>query len=83
MRFIISDKELGDMASNKGLIAPTKEKSFQAVYAPFANVPKELTIAPKLIGVEEQVFTQIRIASYKVGKGELTIDEAIAQYGKF
>lgn len=83
MRFIINAKELGDMASNKGLIAPTKEKSFQAVYAPFANVSKELTIVPKIIGVEEQVFTQIRIASYKVGKGELTIDEAIAQYGKF
>jgi len=83
MRFIISDKELGDMASNKGLIAPTKEKSFQAVYAPFANVPKELTIVPEFVGVKEQVFTQIRIASYKVGKGELTIDEAIAQYGKF
>ena len=83
MRFIINAKELGDMASNKGLISPTKEKSFQAVYAPFANVPKELTIVPKIIGVEDQVFAQIRIASYKVGKGELTIDEAIAQYGKF
>lgn len=83
MRFMISTKELSDLAANKGLIATTNVTSFQSVYAPFAIVPKERTFTPEIIGIDDQVFTQIRIASYKVGKGELTIDEAIAQYGKF
>ena len=83
MRFIIRSKELSDLAANKGLIASTNVISFQSVYAPFAIVPKERTFIPEIIGIENQVFTQIRIASYKVGKGELTVDEAISLYGTF
>jgi len=83
MRFMIRTKELSDLAANKGLIATTSVTSFQSVYAPFAVVPKERTFTPEIIGIEDQVFAQIRIASYKVGKGELTVDEAISQYGSF
>lgn len=39
------------------------------------------TISPEVIGVKDGLITQIRIASYKVGKGELTIDEAVSKYG--
>ena len=83
MRFMIRSKELSDLATNKGLIATTNVTSFQSVYAPFATVPKERTFTPEIIGIEGQVFAQIRIASYKVGKGELTVDEAISLYGSF
>ena len=81
MRFIIRTKELSDMATNKGLIASTKDTSFQPVYAPFSSVPADRRISPEVIGVKDQLATQMRIASYQVGKGELTIDEAVAKYG--
>lgn len=33
--------------------------------------------------IDVPLAKQIRIASYKVGRGDLTIDEAINQYGTF
>ena len=82
MRFLIAKKELNEMASIKRLVTPTKDLSFDSVYAPFANVPTERTISPEVLGIKDPLTVQIRIAAFKVGKGELTIDEAIAQYGK-
>lgn len=83
MRFLIRTKELDDMATSKGLITPTKSKSFVPVYAPFSSIPEDRTISPEVIGVKDTLATQIRIASYQVGKGEISIDEAVAQYGSF
>ena len=83
MRFLISEIELNAMASAKGLISPTKVMSFDSMYSPFANIPADRTISPELIGVKDPLANQIRVASYKVGKGELTVDEAISQYGNF
>lgn len=82
MRFLIAKKELNEMASIKRLVTPTKDLSFDSVYAPFANIPTERTISPEGLGIKDQLTVQIRIAAFKVGRGELTIDEAIAQYGK-
>jgi len=81
MRFLIRTNELDEMASQKGLIAPTKTVPFEPNYAAFNEVPIERTISPEVIGAKDTLATQIRIASYMVGKGELTIDEAIAKYG--
>ena len=81
MRFLIRTNELDEMASQKGLITPTKTVPFEPNYAAFNEVPIERTISPEVIGVKDTLATQIRIASYMVGKGELTIDEAIAKYG--
>ena len=83
MRFLLSDAELNNMSSIKRLVAPTKNLSFDSIYAPFANVPAERTFSPEMLGVKDIISSQIKIASYKVGKGELTIDEAIAAYGTF
>ncbi len=83
MRFLISEKELNSMASSKGLISPTKVMSFDSMYAPFASVPASRTFSPEVIGIKDPLAEQIRVASYKVGKGELTIDEAVSQYGSF
>lgn len=83
MRFLVSEKELNDMASVKRLVTPTKDMAFDAVYAPFGKVPAEMTFSPEVLGVKDQLTVQIRVAAFKVGKGELTIDEAIAQYGTF
>ncbi len=81
MRFLLSDTELNNMSSIKRLVTPTKNLFFDSIYAPFANVPIERTFSPDMLGVKDIISAQIRIASYKVGKGELTIDEAIAAYG--
>ena len=83
MRFLITGKELNQMASVKRLVTPTSDLSFDAVYAPFGRVPSERTFSPEVLGIKDPLTVQIRIAAFKVGKGELSIDEAIAMYGKF
>ena len=74
MRFLISDQELNQMASVKRLVTPTRDMSFDAVYAPFGQVSSERTFSPEVLGVKDPLT---------VGKGQITIDEAIAQYGTF
>ncbi|MBQ7700324.1 MAG: hypothetical protein IJT49_08295, partial [Clostridia bacterium] len=81
MRFLISKKELNQMASVKRLVTPTADLSFDTVYAPFGKVPASCTISPEVIGITDPLTVQIRIAAFKVGKGELTVDQAVAQYG--
>ena len=81
MRFLISNTELNEIASIKRLITTSKDLSFDKVYAPIANVPQSYIISPTKLGIEDTLAVQIRLASYKVAKGELTIDEAIQQYG--
>ena len=83
MRFLITNDELNAMASLKRLVTPTKQVSFDPVYAPFASVPTERTFSPEVLGVKDSLVKQVRIASYKVGRGELTVDEAVAKYGTF
>ena len=56
---------------------------FDEVYSPFANMPEERTFSPEVIGITDDLARQIRVAAYKVGRGDLTIDEAVAQYGSF
>ena len=83
MRFLVTKEELSNMASLKRLVTPTKEMTFDPVYAPFNEVPTDRTILPEVLGVKDGLSIQIRVASYKVGRKQLTIDEAVAQYGSF
>ena len=83
MRFLISKQELNAMASSKRLVTPTQEMSFDPVYAPFGKVSKDRTFSPEVLGVKDPLVKQLRIASFKVGKGELSVDEAVANYGQF
>ncbi|MBP5255482.1 MAG: carbohydrate ABC transporter substrate-binding protein [Clostridia bacterium] len=81
MRFLISNTELNQMASVKRLITPSNDLSFDKVYAPVGDVAPELIISPTALGIEDTLAVQVRLASYMVGRGELTIDEAVAKYG--
>ena len=83
MRFLITNKELNEMASKKRLVTPTNDLSFDTVYAPFGQVPSERTISPEVLGITDPLTVQIRVAAFQVGKGELSIDEAVAMYGSF
>ena len=81
MRFLVSKSELNAMASLKRLVTPTKELTFDPVYAPFAKIPSSRTFSPEVLGIKDQLTVQIRNAAFKVGKGQMTIDEAVNSYG--
>ncbi len=83
MRFLITNQELNKMASVKRLVTPTRDLSFDSVYAPFGQVPSELIISPEALGVLDPLTVQIRQAAFQVGKGDITVDEAVAMYGSF
>ena len=83
MRFLIRNEELKTLASGKGFINSTKNAPFDEIYAPFAKIPAERTFSPEVIGVKDQIVKQLRVASFKVGRGDLSVDEAVANYGKF
>ena len=83
MRFLITDEELNKMASVKRLVTPTTDLSFDSVYAPFGEVPSERTISPEALGITDPLTIQLRLAAFQVGKGDITVDEAVEKYGSF
>jgi len=83
MRFLITSRELNQMAMNKGLMSPTKDLSFNNMYAAFGKIPESRILSPEVIGLTDDAVIQMRQAVYLVGKGEMTIDEAVAAYGIF
>ena len=83
MRFLITSRELNEMAQKKGLMTPTKDLSFNSMYAAFGSVPESRILSPEVIGVTDDAVIQLRQAGYGVGTGSMTIDEAVARYGSF
>ena len=83
MRFLITSEELNEMAQNKGLMSPTKDLSFNSMYAAFGDIPESQILSPEEIGLTDDAVIQLRQAVYKVGKGKMTIDDAIAGYGSY
>ena len=71
------------MASVKRLVTPTTDLSFDSIYAPFGQVSANRTIFPEVFGMTDSLTAQIRIAAFPVGKGEITVDEAVAMSGSF
>ena len=83
MRFLITSRELNEMAQNKGLMSPTKDLSFDNMYAAFGEIPESRVLSPEVIGLTDDAVIQLRQAAYGVGTGGMTIDEAIKGYGSF
>jgi len=83
MRFLISSQELNEMAQNKGLMSPTKDLSFNSMYAAFGDIPESRIFSPEEIGLTDDAVIQLRQAVYGVGTGAMTIDEAIAGFGTY
>ncbi len=81
MRFLISSEELSAMAQKKGLMSPTKDLSFNSMYAAFGEVPESHILSPEEIGLSDDASIQLRKAVYGVSTGTMTIDEAVAGYG--
>ena len=83
MRFMVTNEKLNVMASVKRLLTPTTDLSLDSLYAPFAQVSSDHTISPEGLGVMDPLTVQIRTAAFRVGKGEITVDEAVGLYGSF
>ncbi len=81
IRFLATKTELNQMASVKRLITTTTDLSFDKVYAPIGSVKQEMTVSPTALGIEDTLAVQVRLASFQVATGVLTVDEAVAKYG--
>lgn len=79
MRFLVTPAELGNMAEIKRLVTPTKNLSFDSVYAPFGEVPADMVVSPEEFGLTDDPVTQLRAAVIAVANGEMTIDEAVGE----
>ena len=71
------------MAQQKGLLSPTKDLSFNAMYAAFGAVPESRILSPEVFGLRDDAVIQLRQAAYRVATGTMTIDEAIAAFGTY
>jgi multiple sugar transport system substrate-binding protein len=83
MRFLITSRELNEMAQNKGLMSPTKDLSYDRMYSAFGDVPESQILSPEVIGLTDDAVQQFRQAVYGVGTGAMTIDDAVGGFGSF
>lgn len=81
MRFLISKKELDNMAGSKRLISPVKDFSADELYSALSDIPDDRSFSDKETGLLDPAVRQFRAAIYAVGNGEMTVDEAVAAYG--
>ncbi len=56
MRFLITPRELNEMAQNKGIMSPTKDLSFNSMYAAFGAVPESRILSPEEIGLTDDAM---------------------------
>ena len=83
MRFLINSEELNNMAQKKGLMSPTKDLSFNSMYAAFGDIPESRILSPEEFGLTEDAVIQFRQADYGVGTGTMTVNEAVDGFGTF
>jgi len=83
MRFLVTSAELSNMAQKKGLMSPTKDLSFNSMYAAFGAVPESKILSPEEIGITDDAVKQMRQAVFNVATGAMTVDQAVAAYGTF
>ena len=83
MRFLITSPELNNMAQKKGLMSPTQDLSLNSMYAAFGEVPESRILSPEEFGLTDDAVKQLRQAVFAVATGEMTIDEAVGNYGGF
>ena len=83
MRFLVTSEELNEMAQNKGLMSPTKDLSFNSMYAAFGEVPESRIMSPEEFGLTDDAVIQLRQAVYGVATGAMKIDKAIEGFGTY
>ncbi len=81
MRFLISKKELDNMAGLKRLITPVDDVSANELYSALSDVPADRSFSDKETGLLDPAVRQFRVAIYAVGNGTMSVDEAVSAYG--
>ncbi|WP_197023950.1 ABC transporter substrate-binding protein [Butyrivibrio sp. NC2002] len=81
IRFLMREKELGNMSAVKRLITPTNDFSLDEVYSSLDDFPEDRSFNNREIGLNDDVNNEFRAAAYKVANGILTVDEAVSEYG--
>ncbi|SFG70240.1 multiple sugar transport system substrate-binding protein [Oribacterium sp. WCC10] len=81
IRFLMREKELGNMAAIKRLITPTNDFSLDEVYSSLEGFPEDKAFSYQETGLNDAVNKEFRAAAYKVANGIMTVDEAIGAYG--
>ena len=71
------------MAQKKGLMSPTKDLSFNSMYAAFGDIPEDRILSPEEIGLTDDAVKELRLAVYSVGTGTMSIDDAVNNFGSF
>ena len=59
------------MAQNKGLMSPTKDLSFNSIYAAFGDVPESRILSPEVIGLSDDAALQLRLNSLERARSPL------------
>ncbi len=80
IRFLIRTEELNNLAQIKRLVTCSTDYSFDEMFSALQNANP---IYQYETGIMDNTFTQLRNACYEVAKGNMSIDEAVAAYGKF
>lgn len=80
MRFLVRTSELQNMSKIKRMITSSKDMSLDTMYSSFGEV-KAINLAE--IGLNDAPDVQVRKAGIKVASKEMTIDEAISNFGNF
>ncbi|MCR5064096.1 MAG: hypothetical protein K6A89_12525 [Treponema sp.] len=73
-------EELNNLAMIKRLITCSTVYSFDDVYAPLGNTEHLYQLE---VGILDNTYVQLRAAAYKILTDKMTVDEAIANYGKY
>ena len=80
MRFLVRTEELNNLAKIKRLITASRDYSFDEIYSPLsASSPLYLNE----LGLVDAANEQMRKAVYQVMLGNMSVDEAAANYGSF
>ena len=80
MRFLIRTDELNNLAKIKRLITTSTDYSFDEMYTPLG---KSSPIYPDELGLVDNATAQMRNAVYQVMRGNMTVEQAVANYGQF
>lgn len=81
IRFLMREKELGNMAAIKRLTPPTNDFSLDEVYSSLEGFPEERSFNYQETGLNDGVNKEFLAAAYKVANGTMTVDEAVKAYG--
>lgn len=80
MRFLIRTEELNNLAKIKRLVTASTDYSFDEIYA---SLSESSPLYISELGLADDANKQFRAAVQNVLLGTMTVDEAVANYGKF